>query len=244
MDLWRGIDLDNWDRDVSVDRLVSLRDNHGMRFAIVGCQVGADGNNYTAAQVANSEAAGLWVPFTYEFPWYAGDSIVNSLTRMRHAMTFGRVVAPDIEAPPGLSHPTGAAGMVALMHQVKDMLVAVGLFWGWYSSPSEWRRLTGDTQDFAGDLCWSATYPYKNLPPEDFMPDWTQYPAFGGLVPVVWQYADKCYDEPTFDMNAMLAPVTPPPGPPDTGPVDGVGVHYAKGFHQQTWPTMGPIEAD
>lgn len=241
-DLWRGIDTDNYDQAVSVQRFRSLYDNHGMKFNLVGCQVGADGANYTAVQIANSETAGLWVPFTYEFPWYQGDNPRNSLTRMRHAMSFGRPVSPDIEAPPNVVHPQGAAGLVDLMHQVKDMLVAAGLFWGWYSSPEEWGRLTGNTQEFAGDLSWSATYPYKGLPPEDFMPDWGQYPAFGGLIPVIQQYADKCYDEPTFDMNAMLVP-TPPPGPsPEPTPppppprfIDGIGLHWSDGAEERIW---------
>lgn len=201
----RGVDTDDYDLDVSVARFRNLYDHHGVRFNIVGCQVGADGRNYTAQQIANSHAAGLVVPLTYDFLFYAGEEGSQGLARMTHALGFGLPVAPDIE---GADHPGGPAAMVALMHKAKALLSAAGLFWGWYSSPPEWSRLTANTQDFTGDKGWTAAYPFSTLtqavlPPPGYLPDFAKYPAFGGLLPVYWQYADTCYDEPGFDMNAM-----------------------------------------
>lgn len=200
----RGIDTDNYDGPVTIARFEALRDQHAVGFNIVGCQVGSDGNNYTRGQIRNSRAAGLWVPATYDFLFYAGETDQDSLERMKHAAGFGEPVAPDIE---GASHPGGHAGMVNLMMQAKDLLKREGLWWGWYSSTEEWDRLTGGTLAFAGDRGWTAAYPFSTatkavLPPEGYMPDFRAFPGFGQTLPIVWQYANICYGEPGFDMNA------------------------------------------
>jgi hypothetical protein len=200
----RGTDTDNYDGAVSVGRFQTLHDLWEVRFNIVGCQVGSDGRNFTATQIANSEQAGLKVPLSYDFLHYAGEGDQAGLERMKHACGFGKPVAPDIE---GASHPAGHYGMIELMLAAKELLVREGLFWGWYSSPPEWERLTGGTLAFAGDRGWTAAYPFSSattpvLPPVDYMPDFRQYPAFGQTLPLVWQYANICYGEPGFDMNA------------------------------------------
>jgi hypothetical protein len=199
----RGIDTDNWDGDISVARFQTLHDLHQVRFNIVGCQIGVNGN-FTRSQIDNSRAGGLLVPLAYDFLFYAGNTDQKALERMKHAAGFGELVAPDIE---GDAHPGGHAGMIDLMHKAKDLLQSEGRWWGWYSSPPEWQRLRGGTLDFAGDRGWTAAYPFSTatqavLPPESYMPDFAQAPAFGGTRPIVWQYANTCYGEPSFDMNA------------------------------------------
>jgi hypothetical protein len=200
----RGTDTDNYDGPVSVERFRHLYDARDVRFNIVGAQTGADGANYSQVQIDNGRAAGLVVPATYDFLFYRGESGIEGLERMKHAASFGLPVIPDIE---GDAFPLTTAAVVRTMHQARDLLMGMGagLFWGWYSSKTEWDRITGGTMDFAGDPAWAAGYPFGNgvLPPADFMPDFADLAPFGGLVPHVWQYADTCYDEPTFDMNAL-----------------------------------------
>jgi hypothetical protein len=200
----RGIDTDNWDGPVSTGRFQTLHDLWEVRFNIVGCQVGDDQRNYTPQQIVSSEQAGLEVPFVYDFMHYAGKTDAEDLERMKHAAGFGRPVAPDVE---GDAHAGGHLGMIQLLAEAKHQLEREGLFWGWYSSPPEWARLTGGTLAFAGDRGWTAAYPFSSatqavLPPADYMPDFAHAPAFGQTLPIVWQYANICYGEPNFDMNA------------------------------------------
>ncbi|HEY8766066.1 MAG TPA: hypothetical protein VIP09_02190 [Dehalococcoidia bacterium] len=200
--LLNGIDTDNYDGAVSVARFRSLYDNHAVRFNIIGLEAGMP---FAAVQRDNSLAAGLTAPFAYKFPYWEPDDV----ERMKRAAGFGLPVSIDVEYGNGM--PGGWGQTVQRIQECKDVLLAEGRYWGIYSSPSEWERLTGGSMAFAGDNGWSATYPYKNLPPKGFLPDFTQFPAFGGTLSIVWQYADQCYDEPSFDMNAMEVADVPTP---------------------------------
>lgn len=195
-----GADTDNYDGDISVDRFRRFYGNGG-RFNIIGLEAEMP---FALPQRDNSEAAGLVVPFGYKFLYWQDDD----LDRMKEAAEkFQRPIAPDIEYGNGM--PGGVEATVERMAQAKDLLVSLGLFWGWYSSVTEWQRLTGNTQRFAGDRGWTANYPFAKLggppvlPPRDYLPDLSTFQSFGGTTLEVLQYADTCYDEPTWDMNAM-----------------------------------------
>lgn len=193
MSLFLGIDTDNYDGDISVARFKHLYDL-GVRFNIIGLEAGEP---YAKAQQQNSLAAGILVPFAYKFLYWKDDD----LDRIKQAAQFGLPVAIDVEYGDGM--PSGVVATVQRIADARQILIDAGAYWGIYSSQSEWQRLTGNSQAFAGDKCWSANYPYNALPPVGYLPDFSHFPAFGGMVGKVWQFSDKCYDELTFDMNAM-----------------------------------------
>lgn len=188
-----GIDTDNYDGDISVARFQHLY-SLGVRFNIIGLEAGEP---YAKAQWQNSVAGGLNVPFAYKFLYWRDDD----LDRMKQAAQFGLPIAIDVEYENGMAG--GLAATVQRIADARQILIDAGVYWGIYSSQSEWQRLTGNSQAFAGDKCWTANYPYKAIPPVGYLPDFNSFPAFGGMVGKVWQFSDQCYDEPTFDMNAM-----------------------------------------
>ena len=63
----RGVDTDNYDQVVSVERFRKLHDNHGVRFNIVSLERGGP---YAPSQKANAEAAGIVVPAGYRFLYW------------------------------------------------------------------------------------------------------------------------------------------------------------------------------
>ncbi len=194
----RGIDTDNYDGDISVARFQNLHDNYGVRFNIVGCQVGSDGKNYTDSQKRNSLEAGIDVPFHYEFLYWND----NDLVRMKRAASFGLPVAIDCEYGNGM--PGGPQATVERIQQAKDALLAEGLYWGIYTGQWWWPGATGNSSQFATDRLWHAAYPYGNkLPPVEFLPDDLSVNYGGWTKADVHQYADTCYDEKGFDMNVM-----------------------------------------
>lgn len=197
-----------YDGDVSPGRFRHLADTYGVRFAIVGCQVGLDGKNYTRDQMQSAMDAGLVVPAVYEF-LYWNDSDLN---RIRRATQYGRPVYLDVET----YTPWGGSAVVNRIAEARDYLKSEGLYGGLYSNLNWWQTYTGNSQQFAGDNGWVANWPYAKtngtpvLPPVNYLPDPAGMESFGGLKPVVWQYADTCYDEPSFDMNSMdLAAIEP-----------------------------------
>lgn len=202
----RGVDCDNYDGSVSVERFQSLHDNHGITFNIVGCQVGDDGANYTAIQTANCLAAGIAVPYHYEFLYWND----NDLARLQRAASFGLPVLIDCE--------TTKSGWIAdqyveRIHQGKEVLIKEGLYGGIYTGEWWWPGSTRNCTDFKDDSLWHAAYPYGGqvLPPEDYLVDFTKFHPYGGWThPTIWQYADVCYGEPSFDMNMMEDTVTSP----------------------------------
>lgn len=213
----RGIDTDNYDGDVSVQRFKNLYDKYEVKFNIVGCQVGQDGKNYTKGQIANSESAGLGVPFTYEFLyWDANDTI-----RMQRAASYGKPVAIDCEYSNGMNGDPNATLSRILL--AKETLIREGQYWGIYTGEWWWVPQTQNSTLFSGDKLWHGAYPYNRvgqppiLPPYPYLPDFATARKYGGWTrPFCWQYADICYDEPSFDMNAMeLEFTTLPPGVKD-----------------------------
>lgn len=193
----RGIDTDNYDGDVSVERFRNLYDNHSVRFNIIGCQVGDDGKNYTNNQKANSLKAGLVVPYHYEFLYWND----NDIGRLQRAAGFGLPVLIDCETE---RQGWGSQQYVERIHQGKEALIREGLYGGIYTGEWWWPGHTGNCQDFKNDVLWHAAYPFgsKHLPPEEYVLDFNTFHPYGGWTqPTIWQYADVCYDEPNFDMN-------------------------------------------
>lgn len=199
MTLVLGCDTDNFDGPVSVAQYQRFYNNGG-RFCIVGCQTGTDNKNYTRLQMDNARAAGLQVPFLYEFLYWDG----NDFDRMKHAASFGLPVAIDCEWQNGM--PGGAAATVQRIQDAKALLQSLNAYWGIYTGAWWWPGNTGNSTAFAGDPLWHAAYPYGEgkLPPQGFLPDFSTFQPYGGWTkPTVQQFADVCYDEPTWDMNAM-----------------------------------------
>lgn len=197
--LTRGIDLDNYDKAVSVERLKTLHDNYSVGFAIIGTQVGNDGANYTAVQKTNSIAAGLDVPYHYEFLYWDN----NDLVRLQRAAGFGLPVLIDCETTSPSWIPEQ---YVERIHQGKETLIKEGLYGGIYTGEWWWPATTRNCTDFKDDVLWHAGYPYGNgkLPPENYTVDFSTFHPYGGwTVPTIWQYADTCYGESGFDMNYM-----------------------------------------
>lgn len=193
----RGVDTDNYDGDIAVDRFSSLGLYHSVAFNIIGLEAMMP---YARVQYDNSIASGLTVPCGYKFPYWKDDD----LERMKGAAGFGIPVAIDCEWQTGM--PGGVEATVERIHQCKDLLVSEGLYWGIYTGEWWWVPYTGNCEDFKDDNWWHAAYPYGNkLPPEDYLPDFTI--NYGGKTQAtIRQYADCCYDEPGFDMNAMSVP--------------------------------------
>lgn len=194
----RGIDTDNYDGTVSVQRFRNLYDNHGVRFNIVSMERGGP---FADGQKANAEEAGMIVPACYRFLYWDN----QDLERMREACRMGLPVWIDCEWAQGMAG--GPAATVERIATARDLLKGEGLYAGIYSGRWWWQPFTNDTQVFAGDHGWGANYPFgNNLPPMDYPPDFQRLIHFGGLDFKVWQYANTCYDEPGFDMNAALEP--------------------------------------
>ncbi len=207
MTLLRGIDTDNYDGAVSVARFRNLYDNHGVRFNIIGLEAGMP---YAQVQKDNAIAAGLLVPFAYKFLYWDG----NDLDRMKKAASFGVPIAIDCE----YATDWDPKMVVHRIHEAKDALVAEGMYWGIYTGAWWWPAKTNNNQDFADDPLWHAAYPFGDgvLPPEGWLPDGLHVDYGGWQAATVMQYADVCYDEPTFDMNAWQVDDVPPtpPRPP------------------------------
>lgn len=216
--LARAIDTDNYDGPVAIEDFQDLHDNSGVMEAIVGCQVGRDGANYTEIQRDNARAGGLVVRFHYDFLYWAN----GDLERMKAAAGFGLPVYIDEETvAPGWS----SGQIVERIAQAKDVLIAEGLFGGHYTNPGWWQTWTGNSQLFAGDPLWLATWPYGNgvLPPIDFLPNLIPGSvSIGGMILQMQQYADVCYavSNPktrppgNFDLNVVSLPDPAPPAPP------------------------------
>lgn len=193
----RGCDVDNYDGPVSVERFQILHDQYNVRFNIVGCQVGDTGANYTTVQTANSLTAGIAVPYHYEFLYWNDNDVV----RLQRAASFGLPVLIDCE--------TTKSGWIAdqyveRIHLGKETLVKEGLYGGIYTGEWWWPGNTRNCQDFKADSLWHAAYPYGGqvLPPVDYQVDFSKFHPYGGWTrPTIWQYADVCYGEPSFDMN-------------------------------------------
>lgn len=200
MSLSRGIDLSNYTTDISVERIAVLHDNHGVDFAIIGCQVGNDGKSYTQLQKDNSLAAGISVQYHYEFLyWNAGD-----IDRIRRAASFGLPVWLDCETEsPGWTHDQFADRI----GEARDTLKSEGLYAGIYTGEWWWPGHINSNTTFSTDPLWHAAYPYGSgvLPPEDYVVDFSTFHPYGGwTTPTIWQYSDKCYGEPVgIDMNYM-----------------------------------------
>lgn len=195
----RGVDCDNYDGSVSVERFQVLHDQYNVRFCIVGCQVGDDGANYTAVQTTNSIAGGIAVPYHYEFLYWNE----NDITRLQRAASFGLPVLIDCET---VRTGWNVDRYIERIHQGKEALVKEGLYGGIYTGEWWWPGNTHNCTDFKADVLWHAAYPYgsEGLPPEDYLVDFTKFHPYGGWArPTIWQYADVCYGEPNFDMNMM-----------------------------------------
>jgi hypothetical protein len=211
----RGIDTDNYDGIIPVSHFQKLHDVYGVRFNIIGLEARMP---FAKQQQDAGYAAGIDNPFAYKFPyWTEGNGPNSDLERFKEVCAFGKPIAPDIEYEPGL--PGGGGANVERMHQIKDLLLREGLFWGWYSSPEMWRRLTNNTLDFAGDKGWSASYPFARLneavptvPPIDYMPSFDHFPSFGGTVNEIWQYANACFEDGPWhlDLNAYQGEIARP----------------------------------
>lgn len=214
----RGIDTDNYDGPVSVDVFRDLFDNFGVRANVVGCQVGLDNANYTEIQRDNSRAAGLIVDHHYDFLyWDARGS--GDLERMKRAAGFGLPVFMDEETEGGFlvgGSAWSAAQVVDRIGRARDVLISEGQWGGHYTNPGWWQRYTANSQAFAGDPLWLATWPYGNgvLPPLDYLPDFAPgTPNLGGMLIVAQQYSDVCYRGYPFDLDAFVIP-DPAPAPP------------------------------
>lgn len=195
----RGVDTDNYDGPVSVERFKNLHDNHAVVFNIVGCQIGSDGANYTEIQTTNSRAAGIFVPFHYEFLYWTDKD--SDLERLKRAAGFGLPVLVDCETEKVGWIPDQ---FVERIHEGKDALISEGQYGGIYTGGWWWPSHTRNCTDFSTDYLWAANYVFKEgtIPPENFVVDLSTFASFGGWsVPTIWQYSDQCYDEPTFDMS-------------------------------------------
>lgn len=144
----RGVDTDNYDGPIPESHFRRLHDEYGIVFNIIGLEVQRP---YAKAQQQAGYAAGVDNPFCYKFLYGAN----NDLERMKEAAGFGKPIAIDVEAELNL----GVPGNIQRIHEAKDLLIAEGLYWGIYSSPNFWQEKTNNCMDFAGDYCWTATYP-------------------------------------------------------------------------------------
>lgn len=200
MKLAWGTDTDNFDGDVSVARYAALK-AAGAAFNIVGCETGLDGKNYTALQIANSLEAGLLVPFTYKFPYW----VDSDLDGFKRAVQFGYPVAMDLEYAEGM--PGGKDATIDRVLQIRDYLISQGMYWGRYSGEWWLPGHMGDVPQMRGDRYWHAGYPWGmgKLPPAGWLPDFDTFHPYCGIQrPDVIQFADICWGEPTFDLNAMF----------------------------------------
>ncbi len=206
----RGVDADNYDGPIPVAHYQKLHDLYGVRFQILGLEAYQP---YAAIQRDNGQAGDVPTQFGYKFLYWQD----NDFERMKQAAGFGLPVAIDVEYGDGM--PGGPMATVERILQAKDVLIAEGLYWGQYSSVYKWGRLTHGTMALAGDNGWSANYPFNRisgpsvLPPVDYLPDLTTWPAFGGTIVKVAQYADVCYEDGPWhlDLNCMLMEDNVPP---------------------------------
>lgn len=191
-----GVDTDNYDGAVSVDRFRRLY-AQGARFNIVSCENSTANPNVTIPQANASKEAGLAVPFSYKFPYWTP----NDIEGMKRAAGFGFPVLIDCETETTWT----PERVVNRIHECKDALLAEGRYGGIYTGEWWWPGHTRNCQDFVGDIFWHAAYPFGagKLPPADYLPPLTNTLRYwGNTAPHIWQYADVCYGEPTFDMNA------------------------------------------
>lgn len=198
----RGVDTDNYDGPVSVARFKRLHDDFAIRFNIIGTQVGSSGN-FTQVQKDNSKAAGLWVPYHYDFLYWG----TNDLERMKWAASFGLPVLMDEETD---VHGWSPAQVEHRIGEGRDVLIAEGLFGGHYTAPGFWQTYVGNSMAFAGDPCWLATWPFAKLnqppvlPPIDYLPPIKRGQiTIGGMKLIAQQYADTCYAEAGFDLDCI-----------------------------------------
>ncbi len=232
----RGIDTDNYDGDIPLSHFVKLHGLYDVQFCIIGLEAGMP---YAGAQLGNALAAGIDVPYCYKFLYWTP----NDLERMKAAAGFGKPIAIDCEygVPAGWSQ----AQVVQRIHDAKDLLVSLGLYWGIYTGQWWWPGATGNSHDFSHDRLWHAAYPFGDgvVPPKEYLPPSFAVNYGGWTKAEVFQYADACYgdeDGPwALDMNAYQMPVVPPQ--PVNPPVDGVGLHFTDGSTQQVWPVFGPV---
>lgn len=192
--LVRGIDTDNYDGPVSQDRFNALALFHDVKFNIIGLEAGTP---YARVQEQGTLGAGMTIPCTYKFPYW----VDSDLERMKIAAGFGYEVAIDCEYEKGMAG--GVSATIERISKCRDVLRAEGRYWGIYTGEWWWGPYTGNSQLFKDDRLWHAAYPFGNkLPPEDYMP--TLDVGYGGWTKAtIRQYADTCYGEPSFDMNAM-----------------------------------------
>jgi hypothetical protein len=231
----RGIDTDNYDDIITVSHFQMLHDVYGVVFNIIGLE---SRQQFAKSHQQNGYQAGIDNPFCYKFLYGAA----NDIERLKVAAGFGKPLAVDIEAELNM----GVQANIQRMHEAKEALLQEGLFWGWYSSPNFWQVKTNNTMDFAGDKGWSATYPFNGLPPVNYLPDFSNFPSFGGLLNEVWQYSNKCYGDELgpwdLDMNAYEGPPVPAPVARQWLYGDERAGIEARGPQQVTWNNW--IEVD
>lgn len=202
-----GIDTSNYSGPLTPEQLTAVKAK-GYDFAIVGCQTGLDGANYTAQQIAACQAAGIEVVGVYEFLYWDD----RDLARMQHAASFGLPVRVDCEyaVPPNWT----PERVVEQIHAACNYLTSLNLLAGIYTDRWIWPSLTGDSKDFSQYPLWHAAYTTAPAagtagPP----PNFDSFTPYGGWSrPDVWQYAGSVRIAGVLcDLDAMeVAPVPAP----------------------------------
>lgn len=210
MTVLRGVDVSEFTREISPAWWEMVRDQHGIRCAVIqawgGGYIGGRSNAHFHQQVAGARAAGLKVA-AYVWPPREWNEAINWIGDARPYMAF---LALDVEVPEGMdpSFPRVERAYVSgvAARNLKPVI---------YTSPSEWQNvMSGDTT--FGDLpLWLARYKWVAGPDGYYRERWdvSVSDAFGvadhvgGWRPgdgklIGWQFAGTTQvGEETCDLN-------------------------------------------